>query len=311
VIYWGGSRLSNNQHDDDKTQSLIVFSEGPKVGHYRIILKIGAGGIGSGFLLLILLLLFVLTCGVPKPSDEDWLGNDKTLWITVKSTPSGADVYGVVDGQKATLIGQTPITLKFWKADRTQEPVIWQSPHSDVSMEEILDHSIRLGSIHYSDMPGPDDSRFARYRYLVSDRNRNKEKAQFHCFVVKEGYEVYLLEDTYKTETEIADYPNIFKGHKTYVVPLTRIGSEKPLPSDSSRRWKEITNFGVIEMTVLLMYQNLLQRPIAVLNRELAQVPEGFSQTRPIKRGKPGYGKHRHCRRSAWMCFNEFRQSPP
>jgi eukaryotic-like serine/threonine-protein kinase len=42
--------LSNDQNDNDETQSFIVLSEGTMVGHYRIISKIGAGGMGEVYL---------------------------------------------------------------------------------------------------------------------------------------------------------------------------------------------------------------------------------------------------------------------
>lgn len=39
--------MSNDQHDDDKTQSVIVLFEGTSVGHHRIISKIGSGSMGK------------------------------------------------------------------------------------------------------------------------------------------------------------------------------------------------------------------------------------------------------------------------
>jgi serine/threonine protein kinase len=39
--------LSNDRHDDDKTQSFIALSEGTSVGHYGIIFKIGSGSRGE------------------------------------------------------------------------------------------------------------------------------------------------------------------------------------------------------------------------------------------------------------------------
>ncbi len=42
--------MSKDQQDDDKTESALVLSEGTIVSHYRIISKIGAGGMGEVYL---------------------------------------------------------------------------------------------------------------------------------------------------------------------------------------------------------------------------------------------------------------------
>ena len=38
------------QPDDDKTQTHVTLTSGTMVSHYRIIEKIGAGGMGEGYL---------------------------------------------------------------------------------------------------------------------------------------------------------------------------------------------------------------------------------------------------------------------
>ena len=53
------------------------------------------------------------------------------------------------------------------------------------------------------------------------------EWIHFHCLVVKEGYEPYLIEDWFKDETGVHDVPNAFRGKKTYtarLVPIQRSG---------------------------------------------------------------------------------------
>ena len=41
---------SDSEHNDDKTQTHVVLSKGTMVAHYRIVEKIGAGGMGEVYL---------------------------------------------------------------------------------------------------------------------------------------------------------------------------------------------------------------------------------------------------------------------
>ncbi|MCP4704751.1 MAG: hypothetical protein GY865_09090, partial [candidate division Zixibacteria bacterium] len=42
--------MANNNNDDDRTESFAPLTKGTKVGHYTIVSKIGAGGMGEVFL---------------------------------------------------------------------------------------------------------------------------------------------------------------------------------------------------------------------------------------------------------------------
>jgi serine/threonine protein kinase/Tfp pilus assembly protein PilF len=42
--------MSENQHDEDQTQSFVPLTKGTEIGHYKIISKIGAGGMGEVYL---------------------------------------------------------------------------------------------------------------------------------------------------------------------------------------------------------------------------------------------------------------------
>jgi len=44
--------MSIDEPNDDLTQSFIVLTKNTQVGHYRIIKKIGAGGMGEVYLFL-------------------------------------------------------------------------------------------------------------------------------------------------------------------------------------------------------------------------------------------------------------------
>jgi serine/threonine protein kinase/lipopolysaccharide biosynthesis regulator YciM len=42
--------MSEDHHDDDKTRSFVALTKGTEIGHYKIISKIGAGGMGEVYL---------------------------------------------------------------------------------------------------------------------------------------------------------------------------------------------------------------------------------------------------------------------
>ena len=167
-------------------------------------------------LLLITIIILITTCGGPRPSDEDWQDPARCLWITVESYPPGAEVYGVEDSQPRTLFGETPFTVKFFKSYRTKkEPVFWQCDKPEKVREELLENS------------------YIEPTYFSSSKRKRvlsgivTEWIHFHCLIIKEGFEPYLVEDWFKDETGVSDVPNAFKGKKTYtarLVPIQKTG---------------------------------------------------------------------------------------
>jgi len=164
------------------------------------------------FLLLITTIILSAACGSPQPSDEDWQDPTKCLWITVNSHPPGAQVYGVVDSQPRTLFGETPFTVKFYKGYRTEkEPVYWQCDKPETVREELLENSY-IGPLSYLSA-----KRRTRFSGIITER------VHFHCLVVKEGYEPYLIDEWFKDETGVSEIPNAFKGKKTYTARLVPV----------------------------------------------------------------------------------------
>jgi len=183
-------------------------------------LRVGAGW---SLPLMVLISLMGISCGVPKPSDEDWQDSTKSLWITVTSIPTGAEVYGVSNDEPGTLLGRTPLTLKFWKAWGAESAVQWQCPNQDASMDEVIEHGFWKATIKKVYMPGTRSRTQATGWTRAQGLGLNRETARIHCYVVKESYKPYLLEDTFKVETVPTDFPNVFEGQKVYnavLVPL-------------------------------------------------------------------------------------------
>ena len=176
--------------------------------------------VGSSLPLLVLMLLIGNSCGGPKPTFEDWQDTEKSLWITIESVPANAEVYGVVDNEPGIFLGRTLLTVKFWNSYRTKGPVFWQCPNHEAPMEQVLEHKCHMAPVQVSNIPGSDNRQY-RWR-STSGSSYNKERAKFHCFIIKEGYKAYFLEDEYKFETRSTDYPNVFKGQKTYNIALER-----------------------------------------------------------------------------------------
>ena len=42
--------MSEDHRDDDQTQSFVPLTKGTEIGHYKIVSKIGAGGMGEVYL---------------------------------------------------------------------------------------------------------------------------------------------------------------------------------------------------------------------------------------------------------------------
>ncbi|UCD64446.1 MAG: hypothetical protein JSW34_03160 [Candidatus Zixiibacteriota bacterium] len=174
-------------------------------------------------------LVLSVTCGRPRPSDEDWRSSERSLWITIESVPKDARIYGVRDGEPGTLLGEAPITLKFWKARVASKRVFWQSPVPEARVYEVLVY-------HYSAMlaqaytgPGLKDRRpgdtidrqYPKYRRYRSGMQIS-EKADFRFFVVKDGFQPHLLEFTIEDK-----FPSVFTGDRRYSVKLKPIAEDQ------------------------------------------------------------------------------------
>jgi hypothetical protein len=157
---------------------------------------------------------------VPKHSDEDWQDPAKSMWITVTSIPSGAEVYSVSDGEPGALLGNTPLTLKFLKNWDIGESVMWQCPNPDAPLNEVFTYSYSKAMIQTADMPGSGSRSRTTAPIYRFGMDRNKATARFHCLVIKDGYKLYLAQDVFRSETGHTDTPHVVKGRKKYVAVL-------------------------------------------------------------------------------------------
>lgn len=90
----------------------------------------------------------------------------QSLWITVKSVPAGADVFGIADGSLGSRLGTTPLTLKY-------------CPLGDGGYYgEALNQTLTVKSCEAS--PWADPQAFVAFR----------------CVVAMDGYSPYIMKQT-------------------------------------------------------------------------------------------------------------------
>lgn len=89
----------------------------------------------------------------------------ESFWLKVDSEPSGADVYGLVDGQLATRLGTTPLTLKY---TYTRDTGLWGS-----RPEETLNVEFENSKLIF---------------------DKGSARVTFRCAIARAGYETYIVE---------------------------------------------------------------------------------------------------------------------
>lgn len=129
----------------------------------------------------------------------------QSLWITVNSTPSGAKIYGVNDGQPASYIGTTPMTLKYAH--------VYFSTYGTFPQETLVYKSV--GALELT--------------------RRGKASLAFQCILLKDGYRSYhMYHQLEYREGSTFSNPELRsdKGgvHKTYTALLDPIFSPAPSP---------------------------------------------------------------------------------
>lgn len=177
---------------------------------------------GSGLLrfLLTLSLMLAVSCTGPMPSDEDWHDTSRSMWVTIRSIPSGAEVHGVSGNKPGRLLGRTPITVKFWKSLGTGGPVLWQCPNREAPMDEVLEYRSGRAIFQTADMPGRRLSPNTNAPIWRAGLDGNTETAQFHCIVVMDGYKAQLLQDEFRGEVGHTGTPHVLRGQHTYDIVL-------------------------------------------------------------------------------------------
>lgn len=128
----------------------------------------------SKFIGVIIVFGFFVGCVSTPPNQEQMeirLENPaKSLWITVKSVPSGASVYGSNNGSPGTLIGKTPFILRYSKYGGY---TYGTCPKETLDVEWRADSPLRTG----------------------------KAFMAFKCVIIKDGFRPYRMHQVLQNDT--------------------------------------------------------------------------------------------------------------
>lgn len=162
----------------------------------------------------------VIICGCARMSQEEVRtkamarldDQSKSLWINVNSVPSGAKVYGSNNGQPGTMLGTTPLTLKYtWVPGRG----LWgMKPDETLTFE-------------------------ARDSWFLVDHS--KSYAAFKCIIIKDNYHPYKMYQTIIDESDwglfakrgwdgiIEAMENNQKTFTAYLQPISTVDYSQPV----------------------------------------------------------------------------------
>lgn len=126
------------------------------------------------FILLTLILFIFIGCATKKltrqEKDSRLEDPQKSLWITVRSEPPGAKIYGAPGNSLGSYLGKTPLTLKYTRISGG----IWgHSPDETLETRWINDTPLRTGEAFMA----------------------------FKCYVVAEGEPPYRIYEVLQNDT--------------------------------------------------------------------------------------------------------------
>lgn len=129
--------------------------------------------------------LLLLGCSPPPPLD--WEDSSQILTIIVESRPSGAGVYGLSGENIGTLIGTTPIELKYW---------------SDGDSWSCICGPTVEGTLEY----------WKKERLLGG----SEAHVAFKCTVVEDGYKPHRIYEVLQEEKTTPIFGDIFVSYASF-----------------------------------------------------------------------------------------------
>lgn len=132
-----------------------------------------------------------------------------SLRITVNSEPSGARIYGLSNGQPGTLLGTTPMTVKYTLASRSQSFSLWGQRTSEEPYE--LKCSLNLNAInseggHVIDYET--DELIRAYETMSGPCGifsvfgcKQVAQVEFGCVVVAQGHKPHIINQVIGSKT--------------------------------------------------------------------------------------------------------------